>query len=66
MIPAIYTLLLVGCSIVLSTVTFLIGRCGRRLPIDGALPRVVHSARFPASDNQSQTPGPGRWPQAAE
>jgi hypothetical protein len=61
----IYTLLLLGCSVVLSAVTFLVGRCGRRLPIDGTLPRIVHSARFDSADNGSGTcsgsAGP-QWP----
>jgi hypothetical protein len=34
----------------------MIGRCGRKLPIDGMLPRVVYSARFtPEADR----PRPG-------
>jgi hypothetical protein len=49
----IYTFLLLGCSGVLSVVTFLVGRCGRRLPIDGALPRIVQSARFDSADDSS-------------
>jgi hypothetical protein len=35
-----------ACSGVMSVIAFMAGRCGRRLPIDGMLPRVVHSARF--------------------
>jgi hypothetical protein len=35
-----------ACSLALSIVAFLIGRCGRRLPIDDMLPRAVHSARW--------------------
>lgn len=50
MVIVMYTLLLLGCSTVLSAVTFLVGRCGRRLPIDGMLPRVVQSARFDSED----------------
>jgi hypothetical protein len=30
----------------MSILAFMDGRCGRKLPVDGALPRVVHSARF--------------------
>ena len=46
MVTVMYTFLFLGCSIALSVVAFLVGRCGRKLPIDGALPRVVHSVRF--------------------
>jgi hypothetical protein len=52
MVIVMYTFLLVGCSIALSMVAFLVGRCGRKLPIDDALPRVVHSVRFsPENDH---------------
>jgi hypothetical protein len=68
MVIVIYTLLLLGCSAVLSAVTFLVGRCGRRLPIDDMLPRVVHSARFAPEDDCLRTvsddAGP-RWPRAS-
>jgi hypothetical protein len=50
MVTVMYIFLFLGCSIALSVVAFLVGRCGRKLPIDGALPRVVHSVRF-RSDN---------------
>lgn len=46
MVTVMYTFLFLGCSIALSVVAFLVGRCGRKLPIDGALPRVVRSVRF--------------------
>jgi hypothetical protein len=68
MVIVIYTLLLLGCSTVLSGVTFLVGRCSRRLPIDDMLPRVVHSARFGSEDDCSRTlsgtPSP-RWPHSS-
>jgi hypothetical protein len=65
MFIVIYTLLLLACSTALSVVTFLVGRCGRRLPLDGTLPRVVHSARFDREDDCSGSvlDGPSRgWP----
>jgi hypothetical protein len=62
MFIVIYTLLLLGCSTVLSVVAFLVGRCGRRLPVDGTLPRVVRSARFDRADDCSGTVLDGRSP----
>ena len=59
MFIVIYTLLLLGCSTVLSVVAFLVGRCGRRLPVDDMLPRVVRSARFGSEDPGTARP---RWP----
>jgi hypothetical protein len=68
MVIVIYAILLLGCSVTLSAVAFLVGRCGRKLPIDDVLPRVVHSARFDADDDRpctvSGSPGP-RWPRAS-
>jgi hypothetical protein len=68
MLIVIYTLLLLGCSTILSIVAFLVGRCGRKLPIDDILPWVVHSARFGSEDEHSRVvpdrPGP-RWPPAS-
>jgi len=55
MVIVIYTFLLLGCSIALSVVTFLVGRCGRKLPIDNALPRVVRSIRFSPENDHSGT-----------
>jgi hypothetical protein len=43
---AVITLIALGCSTVMSILAFMIGRCGRKLPTDGMLPRVVCSARF--------------------
>jgi hypothetical protein len=49
----------VACSTVMSIVAFMVGRCGRKLPIDGMLPRVVHSARFsPEKDRPPYAPEP--------
>jgi hypothetical protein len=45
----------------------MIGRCGRKLPIDEMLPRVVHSARFsPEQDRPRPASEPARpsWPYA--
>jgi hypothetical protein len=68
----IYTVLLLSCSGVLSAVAFLVGRCGRRLPVDDLLPRVVRRARFDAEDgwapSAASAPAPApvsRWPHAS-
>ena len=64
----IYALFTVVCSISLSIVAFLVGRCGRRLPIDGMVPRVVHSARWGSEgDRMCATPDATRpsWPNAS-
>ena len=56
------------CSSAMSIVAFMVGRCGRRLPVDGTLPRVVHSARFgPLKNQPSPTlePAEPRWPYAS-
>jgi hypothetical protein len=56
-----------ACSAVMSVLAFMIGRCGRKLPIDGMLPRVVHSARFShEKDRPRPAPEPARpsWPHA--
>ena len=61
-------LLVVGCSILMSCVAFLVGRCGRKLPVDGMLPRVVHSARFGPERDQPCAPSrsaEARWPHAS-
>ena len=62
---AVITLLALACTAVMSVLAFMIGRCGRKLPIDGMLPRVVHSARFsPEKDRPRSAPEPARpsWP----
>jgi hypothetical protein len=64
---AVIALLALVCSAVMSILAFMVGRCGRKLPIDGMLPRVVHSARFsPEKDESRPAPEPARptWPDA--
>ena len=64
---AVITLIALACSTVMSILAFMIGRCGRKLPIDGMLPRVVCSARFSPEAGQAP-PRPGtrkpHWPSA--
>jgi hypothetical protein len=43
---AVFILFALACSTALSILAFMTGRCARKLPVDGMLPRVVHSARF--------------------
>jgi hypothetical protein len=58
---AVIILVAVTCSAMMSILAFMIGRCARRLPIDGMLPRVVHSARFSTDkDTPRPVPEPGR------
>jgi hypothetical protein len=65
MLLVIYIPLFLGCSIAASAIAFLVGRCGRRLPIDGQLPQVVRTARFgceggqPCATTQATKPS---WP----
>jgi hypothetical protein len=61
MVTVMYTFLFLGCSVALSVVAFLVGRCGRKLPIDGALPRVVHSVRFRPDNEHSCATQANRW-----
>lgn len=64
---AVITLLALACATATSILAFIVGRCGRKLPIDGALPRVVHSARFsPEKDWTRPAPEPTgpSWPNA--
>ena len=64
---AFITLVALVCSAVMSIFAFMVGRCGRKLPIDGMLPRVVHGARFsPEKDRPPPAPEPARpsWPYA--
>jgi hypothetical protein len=64
---AVITLIALACSTVMSILAFMIGRCGRKLPIDGMLPRVVCSARFsPEVGRPRPAPEPARpsWPSA--
>ena len=58
-------LIALACSTAMSILTFMVGRCGRKLPIDGMLPRVVHSARFsPEEDGPRPASQPAKptWP----
>ena len=64
---AVITLIALACSTAMSILAFMIGRCGRKLPIDGMLPRVAYSARFsPVADRPRPAPEPARpsWPSA--
>jgi hypothetical protein len=64
---AVIILFALACSTAMSILAFMVGRCGRKLPIDGMLPRVVHSARFsPEKDGPHPAPEPARpsWPYA--
>jgi hypothetical protein len=38
---AVVILSALACSTAMSILAFMVGRCGRKLPIDGMLPRVV-------------------------
>jgi hypothetical protein len=61
---AVIILFALTCSTAMSILAFMIGRCGRKLPIDEMLPHVVHSARFsPGKDMPRPAPEPS-WPQA--
>ena len=60
-------LVALACATATSVLAFIVGRCGRRLPIDGVLPRVVQSARFcPEKDwtRSAQEPTGPSWPNA--
>jgi hypothetical protein len=58
---AVIILAALACSAVMSILAFMIGRCGRKLPIDGMLPSVVHSAQFsPEKDRPHPAPEPAR------
>lgn len=58
----VIALLALACSAVMSILAFMIGRCGRKLPIDQMLPRVMHSARF----SPAKEPARPAWPVPAE
>jgi hypothetical protein len=58
---AIIPLIALACATAMSVLAFMIGRCGRKLPIDGMLPRIVYSARFsPEPDRPRPAPEPAR------
>jgi hypothetical protein len=64
---AVIILVALACSTAMSILAFMVGRCGRGLPIDEMLPRVVHSARFsPEKERPRTAPEPARpnWPAA--
>jgi len=64
---ALITIFALACSTTMSILAFMIGRSARKLPIDGTLPRIVHSARFSPERNtphpapESSTSG---WPRS--
>jgi hypothetical protein len=64
---AVITIFALMSSTAMSILAFMIGRCARRLPIDGMLPRVVRAARFgpktdsPGHERALAKPG---WPEA--
>jgi len=64
---AAITLIALACSTTISILAFMIGRCGRKLPIDGMLPHAVYSARLsPDAKRPRLAPEPARpsWPSA--
>jgi hypothetical protein len=64
---AVIILVALACSTAMSVLAFMVGRCGRKLPIDGMLPHVIHSARFsPEKDRPRPAPETARpsWPYA--
>jgi hypothetical protein len=64
---AVMILIALACATAMSVLAFMVGRCGRKLPIDEMLPRVVYSARFgPAADKPPLAREPARpgWPPA--
>ena len=62
---AVIILVAIACSTAMSLLAFMVGRCGRKLPIDGMLPRIAYSARFSPEDGP-RLPDPTRpnWPNA--
>jgi hypothetical protein len=64
-LAVVITFFALACSAAMSILAFMVGRCGRKLPIDGMLPLVVHSTRFsPDRDRPRPAPEPARpnWP----
>jgi hypothetical protein len=62
---AVISPLALACSAVMSILASMIGRCDRKLPIDGMLPRVVDSARFTPEKNKplpAPEPTEPTWP----
>lgn len=61
----IITLIALASATAMSVLAFMIGRCARKLPIDGMLPHVVYCARLsPQADRPRPAPEPARpiWP----
>jgi hypothetical protein len=52
------TFFAIVCSVAMSIVAFMVGRRGRRFPVDAMLPRVVYSARF-VQENEGPSPNVG-------
>lgn len=63
---AVIILVALACSTAMSLLAFMVGRCGRKLPIDGMLPRIVCSTRFSPEEDRPRLPDPRRpnWPNA--
>ncbi|MBO0806209.1 MAG: hypothetical protein J2P25_24440 [Nocardiopsaceae bacterium] len=56
---AVITFLALAGSTGMSILAFMVGRCGRKLPIDEMLPHVVRSARFGSSSASVEEAGRG-------
>jgi hypothetical protein len=64
---AVITLIALTCSTAMSILAFMVGRCARKLPVDGMLPRVVHSARFSSDKDRARSapePAESGWSHA--
>jgi hypothetical protein len=61
---AVIILFALACSTAMSILAFMVGRCGRKLPIDEMLPRIVHSARFGPEKDTAPAPARPGWPYA--
>jgi hypothetical protein len=63
---AVIILVALACSAAMSLLAFMVGRCGRKLPIDGMLPRIVYSTRFNPEEDRPRLPDPAgpNWPNA--
>jgi len=61
-----YALITLASSLAVGLLGFLVGRCGRRLPIiDNNLPWTMHRGQVPPmADGNRLPPGPARWPQS--
>jgi hypothetical protein len=63
---AVIALIALACATAVSVLAFMIGRCSRKLPVDGMLPRVLYCARFSPGPDRTPAPEPARrsWPSA--